>query len=120
MPSGPVEVLTLREQSRLSTSSSVHSMLESSGLFDGGQMVAGEAGGLEKQLEKNKLRRLAFETGEFAETVPFDSICGIRSRLGVKEWYIGQNCLGVRMESDIIFRKVNLALRVMETAKFLR
>ena len=71
-------------------------------------------------LKKNELRRLAFETGEFAVTVPFDNICGIHSRLGVKEWYIDQNCLGVRMESDIIFRKVNLDLHVMETAKFLR
>ena len=120
MPSGLVEVLTLSEQSRLSTSSSVHSMFESSGLFDGGQIVAGEAGGLEKQLEKkNELRRLAFETGKFAETVPFDNICGIRCRLGVKEWYIDQNCLGVRMDSDI-FTKVNLALRLMDTAKFPR
>ena len=74
IPSGLVEVLTFSEESRLSTYSSVHWILDSSGCLEGGQGVVGALVGSEKQLEKNALRRLALDVGEAAVTVPFVNV----------------------------------------------
>ena len=89
MPSGPVAVFDFSAQRRLSTSSSVHWMVERFGRPEGGQAGRGTPWASEKQLAKNELRRLALDEGEEAVVDPFLRVRGMRSRFGmahVCEW----------------------------------
>ena len=99
----------------------MHSIFDSSGWLLGNEGMEDSSSRkeLEKQLMKKELRRFALEVGDSTVMEPLLNVCGIRSRLGDREWYIDQNCLGVLMAEDIVLRKVNLAFRTKETAKFL-
>ena len=69
IPSGPVAVLVLWVESRLRTSFSSQVIEERVGVSAGGDGISREveAGGLEKQEEKNRLRRLALPTVKEAD-----------------------------------------------------
>ena len=60
------------------------------------------------------------DEGEEAEIDPFVSTWGMRSRFELRALYVRQNSFGVRMVADIALRKVDLALRMRETALFLK
>ena len=71
IPSGPVDVLSFREQSRFATSSSVQWMVDRAGQVDEGGGRADEFDEVEKQLEKYEFSRLALDSDDSAVVEPF-------------------------------------------------
>ena len=86
IPSGPVDVLTFKEHSKFSTSSSVQWMVDSSGQVKEGDSKVGKSDGVEKQLEKYEFSRLASDSDDSAVVVLFVRMREIRSRFGDREW----------------------------------